>query len=133
MGIAIAGKLIKDGDSIAIQGKLPIGIAIQGKIVYIKEVLPPPPPVISSTSHAYIYYYVPWNTVQFYGSNFRDTDTLVIEGIDHPIVFVNDTNIHSSSTAIVDQPMGRIIPVYIRSIDGQISNTINIQVLVSPE
>jgi hypothetical protein len=133
MGIAIAGKSIKDGDSIAIQGILPSGIAIQGKIVYTKEAPPPPAPVITSTSHAYVYYYITWDQIQFYGSNFRDTDILVMEGIDHSIVFVSDTRIHSSSTSQIGYPMGRTVPVYVRSVDGQVSNTINITVQVSPE
>jgi hypothetical protein len=132
MGIAIAGKVIKDGDNIAIQGVLPSGIAIQGKIVYTKEIPPPPPPVITSTMPTNPYYYITWNSIQIYGSGFRDTDILVIEGIDHSIVFTSDTNIHSSSTATVGYPENRDIPVYVRSIDEQVSNTVSMHVPIMP-
>jgi hypothetical protein len=132
MGIAIAGKSIKDGDSIAIQGILPSGIAIQGKIVYTKEVPPPPAPVISYTSPSNPYYYYAWNQIQVHGSNFKDTDVLVIEGIDHSITFTSDILINSSSTATVGYPENRDIPVYVRAADGQVSNTVILHVPMMP-
>jgi len=56
MGIAIGGFSINDTSRVAIQGKKPTGIAIQGKIAYrfkTGPVIPPsypPPPVLTSLS-----------------------------------------------------------------------------------
>lgn len=127
MGIAIAGKTVKDGDKIAIQGKKPAGISIQGKVVYVKEEPPPPPPPPVLTSLVPTTgYRVP--AVQCYGSGFTSTCKGYTQsyGLDPwpaNTTFVSDTQITFNSAF-----QGMVLyDVWVRDEYGQDSNKLTFQ------